>query len=588
MPNLKKLLALSLALFTVCAPVAASAQPRGRARQRGAQRRVSLLLVGGKVFTADARGTLAEAVAIDGERIVAVGSTAEITSRYAAARTIRLRGRLVTPGFNDAHIHFLSGGLAMMRVDFSGANTLEETKRRVAAKARELPRGTWITGRGWDHTLWGGRWPTRQDLDEVAPDHPVFVTRVDGHVSWVNSLALQRAGVTRATRDPDGGEILRDERGEPTGILKETAAGLVGRIVPQPSREEKLRALELALAEARRYGITSVQDAVSGYDNLALYRELLDAGRLTVRVSEWLAFDTPVNELVRQRAEFAAARVDPLRLRVTALKGFVDGTLGSRTSAMLQPFSDDPRNSGIPRLSPEELNRMVAERAGAGFQITLHAIGDRANRMALDAFAAARPSNARPGRREGPNTPQDAPAEPRHRVEHAQVVAPTDFARFRDLNVIASMQPSHAISDKRWAQDRLGEYRVLGAYSWHTLRAHGVRVAFGTDWPVEPISPYLGLFAAVTRQSTDFQPPAGWWPQERLDIREAIRCYTAEPAYASFDEADKGQIRPGMLADLVVHTRDLLTIAPADILKTEAAVTVFNGRVVYERQGTGQ
>ena len=577
--RLRPKFAILLLLAAACAPAALA--PHGAGAQ-GRRRPVSLLLTNGKVFTADERGTLAQAVAIDGERVVAVGTDEEIGRGYVGARTIDLRGRLVTPGFNDAHIHFLNGGLAMMRVDFGGATTLAETKRRVAQKARELPEGAWILGRGWDHTLWGGQWPTRKDLDEVAPRHPVFVTRVDGHVSWANSLALERAGVTRATRDPDGGELLREPDGTPTGILKETAAGLVGRHVPQPSREEKLRAIELALAEARRYGITSISDAVSGYDALELYRELLAAERLTVRVAEWLSFDTPVETLRRQREEFGALRVDPLRIRITAVKGFVDGTLGSRTAAMLAPFADDPHNSGIPRRPPEELTRMAAERAAAGFQLTLHAIGDRANRMALDAFAADSPND--PGRgREGPGTRADARADLRHRVEHAQVVAPADFARFRELGVIASMQPSHAISDKRWAQERLGEYRVLGAYSWHTFKAHGVHVPFGTDWPVEPISPYLGLFAAVTRQSTEGDPAGGWWPQQRLSIADAIRCYTAESAYASFEETQKGQIAPGMLADMTVHSRDLLTIKPEKILQTEAVMTILGGRVVYEK-----
>ncbi|HEY9284419.1 MAG TPA: amidohydrolase [Pyrinomonadaceae bacterium] len=581
MPKLRRVAAVSLVLLNLLA--AAAAQPRGRAPAR----RVSLVLTNGKVFTADERGTLAQAVAIDGDRIAAVGTDAEIRRGYAGARTIDLGGRLVTPGFNDAHIHFLNGGRSMMLVNFGGATTLAETKRRIAEKARELPAGSWILGRGWDHTLWGGQWPTRADLDEVAPRHPVFVTRVDGHVSWANSLALERANVTRETRDPDGGELLRDAQGVPTGILKETAANLVGRHVPPPTREEKLRALELALAEARRYGITSINDAVSGYDALELYRELLAADRLTVRVAEWLSFDTPVETLRRQRDEFAALKVDPLRIRITALKGFVDGTLGSRTAAMLAPFADDPQNSGIPRRPAEELNRMADERAAAGFQLTLHAIGDRANRMALDAFESALGQNktAQVFSRSEIHIPAGKVADSliRHRVEHAQVVSPADFSRFRELGVIASMQPSHAISDKRWAQDRLGEYRVLGAYSWHTLRAHNVRVAFGTDWPVEPISPYLGLFAAVTRQSTDSQPAGGWWPQERLPVADAIRCYTAEPAYASFEEQHKGQIKAGMLADLVVHTRDLLTIPPAEILNTEPHITIFNGRVVYER-----
>jgi predicted amidohydrolase YtcJ len=295
--------------------------------------------------------------------------------------------------------------------------------------------------------------------------------------------------------------------------------------------------------------------------------------------------------LKRQREEFNALKVDPLRIRVNTLKGYVDGTLGSRTAAMLAPFADDPHNSGIPRMPPEQLTRMTVERARAGFQITFHAIGDRANRMALDAFEAARrdffqttPGDVTPGAQAA--APQSKPPiyAPRHRIEHAQVVAPSDFKRFRDLGVIASMQPSHAISDKRWAQDRLGEYRVLGAYSWHTFMAHGVHVPFGTDWPVEPVNPYLGLYAAVTRQNVEGEPAGGWWPEERLSIEDAIRNYTAEGAYASFEERDKGQVAAGMLADLVVHSKDLLAISPAEILHAEADLTVFNGRVVYERK----
>lgn len=561
MQNGSKLFAIILGVLSIASP--------GKAQQRA----VSLLLINGKVFTADARGTIVQAVAIDGERIVAVGSTAEITRRFRAARTIDLQGKLATPGFNDAHIHFLSGGLSLLRVDLNGARTLDEAKRRIARRVAELPPGAWVLGRGWDHTLWGGQWPTRQDLDEVAPNNPVLLQRVDGHVSWANTLALRRAGVSRQTPDPPGGEILRDAQGEPTGILKETAAGLVARIVPEPSREEKMQALRRALEEAKRYGITSIQDN-SGYETTKLYRELLRQDQLTVRVAEWQNFEDSVSELQRQRVEFASFGDDPRRLKLTALKGYVDGTLGSRTAAMLAPYADDPHNSGLPRRSPEELTRMVVERARAGFQIALHAIGDRANRMALEAFEAASKVSAGKQRR--------------HRIEHAQVIAPSDFARFRDLGVIASMQPSHAISDKRWAQARLGEYRVLGAYAWHLMRSFKVRVPFGTDWPVEPINPYLGLYAAVTRQSPDGDPPGGWWPQERLSIQEAIRCYTAEAAYASFEENEKGVIGPGMLADLVVHSRDLLTIEPEEILRTETVMTIFGGRIIYQRQTAEQ
>jgi predicted amidohydrolase YtcJ len=584
MKVLRQTLALGFVLALVYAPLGGYAQAR---------RRVSLVLTNGKVFTADARGTIAQAVAVDGERIVAVGTNQAINAAYEGARTIDLKGRLVTPGFNDAHLHFLNGGLSLLRVQLIGAQTLAEAKRRIAEKVKELPPGAWILGRGWDHTLWGGEWPTRQDLDEVAPNNPVFVQRVDGHVSWANTLALTKANVTRETKAPEGGEILHDAQGEPTGILKETAGGLVGRVVPDPSRAERMQAIERALGEARRYGITSIQDN-SGYENVELYRELLQADKLTVRVAEWQNFEHTVDELKRQRAEFASFKIDPFRIRLTMLKGYVDGTLGSRTSAMLAPFADDPHNSGIPRHTPEELTRMTVERAQAGFQIGFHAIGDRANRMALSAFAA---TMSVPGETYDPVTKERRSTQlimggihgghkgllARHRIEHAQVVAPSDFALFSALGVIASMQPSHAISDKRWAQDRLGEYRVMGAYAWHTMMAHGVHVPFGTDWPVEPINPYLGLYAAVTRQSTDGEPPGGWWPEERITMADAIRNYTAESAYASFEEKEKGQIAVGMLADLTVHTRDLLTIPPAEILQTEAAMTILGGRVVYER-----
>ncbi|HVG30808.1 MAG TPA: amidohydrolase [Pyrinomonadaceae bacterium] len=581
MITLRRTLALSLAAALVSL---AFASPRAGAQQaQPGPQRVDLVLYNGKIFAADGRGTLAQAVAVRGSRIALVGSDGEIRTSFRGDREIDLHGQLVTPGFNDSHLHFLNGGLSLARVNFAGAKTLEETKRRIAARAREVPAGAWVLGRGWDHTLWGGEWPTRKDLDEVAPRNPVFVQRVDGHVSWANSLALEKAGVTRATRAPEGGEILRDAAGEPTGSLKETAAGLVGRVVPAPSREEKMEALRRSLAEARRHGITSVQDSVSGYETLALYRELLAKNQLTVRVAEWLSMDTPVEELKRQRAEFDALHIDPLRIRISAVKGYVDGTLGSRTAAMLAPFSDDPHNSGIPRMTQEELTRRVVALDAAGFQVTLHAIGDRANRMALDAFEAGLKANGKKIEESNLHTGQTYMAERRHRVEHAQVVAPSDFARYRDLGVVASMQPSHAISDKRWAPDRLGEYRSLGAYSWHTFEAYGVHVPFGTDWPIEPISPYLGLFAAVTRESTEFEPRGGWLPQERLDISEAIRCYTAESAYASFEEKEKGRIAPGMLADLVVHTRDLLTVKPEEILQTEAALTIFDGRIVYER-----
>lgn len=531
------------------------------------KQRVSLLLVNGKVFTADEKFTITEAVAIDGEKIVAVGKTADLKAKYRAAREIDLQGRLVTPGFNDAHVHFLRGALALLNVNLTDSKTVTEAQDRITARAKETKPNEWITGRGWDHTLWGGKFPTRGDLDKVAPNNPVYLVRVDGHVGWANSAALKLAGITRDTPNPEGGEIEKDATGEPTGILKETAQGLVGKLVPAPTATQEVKGLELALDIARKYGITSVHD-ISGYETTKLYRQFLKTDKLTVRVTEMQNFEDSVEELKRQRAEFAAFKDNPSRLKLGALKGYVDGTLGSKTAAMLAPFTDDPHNSGIPRRSPEELTKMIVERDAAGFQIALHAIGDKANRMALDGFKTA--SEKANGKR--------------HRIEHAQVVNPSDFKRFAELGIIASMQPTHAISDKRWAESRLGEYRVLGAYAWHLMKSYKVSVPFGTDFPVEAINPYATLYAAVSRQDAEGTPQGGWQPQERLSMAEAIRAHTYESAFAEFAEREKGEITAGMFADLIVHSKDLLTIPHSEILKTEPLFTIFNGKIIYEKK----
>ncbi len=591
---------------------------------------ISLLLYNGKVFTADENYTMAEAVAVDGEKIIAVGSSKDLQAKYNAKQSIDLQGKLVTPGFNDAHIHFLGVGMALLQVDLNGSKTLEEAKRRIAAKIKELPKGAWVLGRGWDHTLWGNRLPTRADLDSIAPENPVYLQRVDGHISWANSLALKMANVTKETKAPEGGEIVLDAESEPSGVLMETAQYLVGKIVPPPTAEETLKGIELALEEAKKYGLTSVQGG-SDYSAIPLYRELLKQDKLTTRVAVWQDFETPLETLKKQRDDFLSLKENPSRLKLGILKGYVDGTLGSRTAAMLAPFSDDPGNSGIPRKSEEEMIKMIVERDAAGFQIGLHAIGDKANRIALDGFSKTRANpffnlEIGPGLQQPPKKKKsddvkdknskppvggttsifttyngetlrkgeftfsatysnyDREVDPRHRIEHAQVIAPSDFKRFATLGVIASMQPTHAISDKRWAGERLGEYRVLGAYSWHTFQANNVHVAFGTDSPVEPLNTYLTLYAAVSRQDTSGDPAGGWLPQEKLSMANAIRNYTYEPAYAEFAEREKGEIKPGMFADLVVHSKDLLTIEAKEILTTEPIYTIFNGKIIYEKK----
>ena len=587
------------------------------------KRRVSLLLFNGKIFTADEKYTVAEAVAVDGERIVGVGTNVEIRNQFQAAQEIDLHGKLVTPGFNDAHVHFLRGALSLLTINLTDTKSLALATAKVAEKAKTAKRGEWIIGRGWDHTIWGNQFPTKNDLDKIAPDNPVFLVRVDGHVAWVNSAALKLAAIDKTTKNTEGGEIERDPTGEATGILKETAQTLIAKLIPQPTPAMMQQGLELALEMARKYGITSVQDN-SGYETTKLYRAFLQQNKLTVRVAEWQDFEDTIAEIKRQRAEFDAFKDDKNRLKLTALKGYVDGTLGSKTASMLAPFTDDHNNVGLMRHTPEELTRMIVERDAVGFQIALHSIGDKANRMALDGFEAAYKNSGRfdkenkkevqaDEKKETPKLPvggatsifttvdgqtlkageytfsaaykyydYDNPL--RHRIEHAQVVNPSDFKRFAELGIVASMQPSHAISDKRWAESRLGEYRVLGAYAWHLMRSYGVHVPFGTDFPVESINPYRTLYAAVSRQDEAGEPFGGWQPQEKVTIEEAIRCHTVESAYAEFAENEKGQIRVGMLADLVVQSKDLLTIEPKEILTTEPVYTIFNGKIVYEKK----
>jgi predicted amidohydrolase YtcJ len=421
-------------------------------------------------------------------------------------------------------------------------------------------------------------------LDDIAPDNPVFLQRVDGHIAWANSLAFKLAKVTKETKNPEGGEIVFDDKGEPAGVVKETAQGLIDKVVPPPTAEQVTKGIELALDEAKKYGLTSVQGGEDA-DSMPVYARLLTDDKLTARVAVWQDFEKSVEALKKERDGFNNLKLNPSRLKFTMLKGYLDGSLGSRTAAMLAPYSDDPANSGIPRRPAEEMIKMIVERDAAGFQIGLHAIGDKSNRIALDGFAVAAKSKSGLSKDVSDSDIRIIPSAfgLRHRIEHAQVVAPSDFKRYATLGVIASMQPTHAISDKRWAGERLGEYRVLGAYSWHLFESYGVHVAFGTDAPVELLNTYQTLYAAVSRQDLSGDPIGGWQPQEKLPMAKAIRNYTYEPAYAEFAEKEKGTIAVGMLADLVVHSKDLLTIEPKEILTTKPIYTIFNGQIIYQK-----
>ena len=522
----------------------------------------------GRIYTNDPQHPWAEALAVRDGKISCVGSPMECGADGKGAETVELQGHFVMPGFNDAHVHLGSGGANLLDVKLVGTTSVRELQTRVAAAVASHKPGEWITGKGWDHTLWPDKkFPNRQQLDEVASQNPVLLVHVSGHVAVANSLALKLAYVTKDTPNPSGAEIERDANGEPTGMLKESAAmALVRSKIPPLTPERRRQGIELALADVAKNGVTSLQDN-SSWEDFQTYRALKQDGRLTVRITEWLPFLAPIEQLEQMRSE--GGTTDPW-LKTGALKGFTDGALGSRTAALLAPYSDDPSNSGILITEPEKLRVMAIERDKHGFQINFHAIGDRANRVALDVFEAVVNANGARDRRD--------------RVEHAQVVAPDDFARFAKLHVIASMQPSHQTTDMRWAESRLGPERVKGAYAWATMQKNGVRLAFGTDYDVEPISPFRGLYACVTRQLPDGTPPGGWQPQEKISLEDCIRAYTSGSAYAEFEEGKKGELKSGEYADFIVLSNDLTKVPPSEYVKTQVLRTVVGGRTVYQAQ----
>ncbi|HXR40543.1 MAG TPA: amidohydrolase [Terracidiphilus sp.] len=505
-----------------------------------------------------------QAMAIGGGKVLAVGATGDVT-RLAGPNT-RLRdlnsagaSSFVFPGFNDAHTHLGGAGRTKLNVDLTGTPSLAAMLAQIQTFAQNAPAGHWLTGGNWDHTFWAEKTlPTRQDLDKVTGDHPAFLYRIDGHISIANSAALAAAGITAKTTPPQGGAIDLDASGEPTGILRESAQDLVYKVIPPPSHDERLRGDELAIADALSHGVTSVQD-FSDWQDFLVFEELEKQGKLNLRITEWLPFSAPLDDLKKMRAHHDAN--DPL-LHTGFLKGFMDGSLGSRTAAMKAPFADDPGNTGLPQYTQAQLNKMAVERARAGFQLGFHAIGDKAAAMALEAFSQ----------------PGVSPTA-RNRIEHAQVVDPADIPRFKKLGVIASMQPNHLLTDMNWAIDRLGPQRAAYSYAWKAFLDAGVPLAFGTDYPVEPITPFRGLYAAATRRSED--GTTDYFPQNKLTHGQALYAYTQGSAYAEFAEKRKGRLLPGYEADFILVDRDLYKIGGRGILQTEVRETWVAGHQSY-------
>ena len=513
---------------------------------------------------ADDKPRMVEAMAIAGGKVIAVGSTAEV-SRLAGPNThlhdiaSAHTHRFIFPGFNDAHTHLGEAGLLRLNIDLAGVESLAAMQAKVKAAAEQAPAGHWLVGGRWDHTIWENKvLPTREDLDKVTGDHPTFLDRVDGHIAIANSAALRAAGITGKTTPPEGGAIDLDANGEPTGILRESAQELVGRVIPPPTMEERRKADELAVNDALANGVTSVQD-YSDWEDFLVFEQMEKDDNLNLRISEWLTFRDPLDVLKAHRAHHPAN--DPM-LHTGMLKGFMDGSLGSRTAAMKQPYSDDPRNTGLPQYTQDELNKMTLERARAGFQIGFHAIGDKGVSMALNAFG-------QPG----------VSVTARNRVEHAQVVDPADIARFKKLGVIASMQPNHLLTDVNWALARIGAQRAEYAYAWKKFLDAGVPLAFGTDYPVEPITPFRGLFEAVTR--TNEYATKSLSVDNKLTRGQALYAYTQGSAYAEFAEKHKGKLAPRFDADFVMLDRDIYKLRPTSILVTKVLQTWVAGRQVY-------
>ena len=528
------------------------------------------IVINATVRTMDPARPTAEAIAILGNRIVGLGTSSEI-QKLAGPNTkvIDAQKRLVLPGFNDAHVHFLSGGFQLSSVDLRDAKTPAEFAERIRAFASKLPAGSWITGGDWDHERWPeAKLPTKELIDRFTPNTPVFVNRLDGHMALANSVALKLAGVTGQTKDPDGGVIVRDAKGEPTGILKDAAQSFVWKIKPESTFEEKLIAARAASDHAARLGVTRVQDVSAGSD-VGVYQTLLDRGELKTRIYAM----TPLPNWERLAKAGIRAHFGSEMLRVGGLKAFSDGSLGSTTALFYDPYKDAPDTRGIPsdEMFPETaMLERVRGADRAGLQVLVHAIGDRANDLILSIFEQVEKENGARDRR--------------FRIEHAQHIRPQDIPRFARDKVIASMQPYHAIDDGRWAEKRIGSERAKTTYAFRSLLDSGATLAFGTDWTVAPLNPLLSVYGAVTRRTIDGKNPNGWIPQQKITVDEAVRAYTVGSAYAEFQESVKGTITPGKLADLVILSRDIFSIDPVEIENVKVLMTIVDGRVVYEER----
>jgi predicted amidohydrolase YtcJ len=555
---------VTLAVVVTAAHHPAGAVERGRSS-------VEAVFFNGTVRTIDEDIPVAEAIAVGGGSIIAVGSTDEMRE-LAGPRAVLydLRGKTVLPGFMDAHAHFHGYAKNLSRIDLIGTGSLEEVLGRISARLEDVPEGSWITGRGWDQNDWPVPvYPDRHALDRIAPRHHVYLIRVCGHAGVANSTALRAAGITRETPDPPGGRILRDDDGEPTGVVIDEAEKLITGIIPSLGAPEKKNLIRKAARECLAVGLVGVHEMGVKRETVSLYQELLADGELPLRLTTYYSYDAPDLDSILAAGPLVGYADD--HLSIVGVKFFVDGSLGARSAALLDDYTDDPGNGGILVTDPRELHRQAAACHRNGFQVAVHAIGDRGNRIVLDIYEKILSEYPSPDRR--------------HRIEHAQIVSPDDIPRFAALGVIPSMQFTHCTSDMDWADERLGSARLAGAYAWRSLIASGCRVPGGSDFPVESIDPLLGIYAAVTRQDLEGHPAGGWMPSQCLTVEEAIRAFTIDAAYAAHEEDRRGSLTPGKLADFIVLSDDLLMIPSREIPGVDVLATVIGGEIVYLADG---
>ncbi len=540
------------------------------ANAQGAKPRADLIITGARIYTVDDKNHVVPALAIQGGKVQFAGPVAgAMALRGPSTRVLDLRGRTIIPGMVDAHAHLLGLGTALRTVNLVGARSYDEVIARVAARAKQVPAGTWIQGRGWDQNLWPVKqFPTHDALSRALPDHPVILVRIDGHAALANARAMAAAGITDSTRDRAGGLIVRDANNAPTGVFVDNAQSLVARVVPEMSAAESREAVLAAVDEMHRWGLVGIHDAGESRRTIDLFESLAKAGAFDLRAYVMIGDDSAAIEHYF-RIGPQSALYDG-RLWIRSIKLYADGALGSRGAALLQPYSDDPGNRGLLVSDPRHIEAVAVRALQHGFQVNTHAIGDRGNRVVLDAYEAA--------------LAEVPTADHRFRVEHAQILHPDDIPRFAKLKVIPSMQASHQTSDMRWAGTRLGEARLVGAYAWRSLLKTGVVIPNGSDFPVEQVNPLISFHSAVTRQDAEGWPPGGWYPAQRMTREEALKSMTIWPAYAAFQESMMGSLTPGKVADLVVLDRDIMTVPAETILATRVMATYFAGKPVYERK----